>query len=215
MYVPRQFEETDRDVLQALIRSRPLGAWVTVADRELVVNHIPFLLDATRGPHGTLVGHVARANPVWRNCSSEIASVVVFQGADAYITPSWYATKQEHGKVVPTWNYIVVHAHGVPRMIEDREWLLGHVTALSDHHEARQQVPWRVSDAPADYIETQLKAIVGIEIPISALVGKWKASQNRSLPDQRGTMTGLSERADEDSRTMAALLRERIARDEP
>jgi transcriptional regulator len=212
MYIPKHFEERDTDVLHALIRSHPLGAWVTYVDDALQVNHIPFLVDATRGAHGTLVGHVARANGIWRTFSKSIASIVIFQGPQTYITPSWYASKREHGKAVPTWNYAVVHAHGVPQAIEDKEWLLGHVTALSAFHESQRTDPWRVYDAPADYIDTMLKSIVGIEIPTTSIAGKWKTSQNRSLPDKLGTIAGLRERGDEVALKMAALVERHVAR---
>jgi transcriptional regulator len=194
MYTPKHFEERDVTVLHALIRSHPLGAWVTHAEGGLIVNHIPFLVDSTRGAYGTLIGHVARANAVWKSFSKETASVVIFQGPQTYITPSWYPTKHAHGKAVPTWNYAVVHAHGTPCAIEDRDWLFKHVSKLSNLHESERAVPWSVTDAPPDYVEAQLKAIVGIEIPISTLFGKWKTSQNRSLPDKLGTIAGLYER---------------------
>ncbi len=211
MYVPAHFEERDLRVLHALIRSHALGAWVVSAEGTLVVNHIPFLVDSAQGQHGTLVGHVARANPIWKSLAREPASVVIFQGPQGYITPSWYPSKHAHGKAVPTWNYAVVHAHGVPRAIEDTEWLRNHVTQLSAVHEAERAVPWSVADAPPDYVENMLKAIVGIEIPISAVVGKWKASQNRSLPDKLGTIAGLYERDDANSRQMAALVQRHVA----
>ena len=196
MYVPPHFEEKDPEVLRALIAAHALGAWVTST---LVVNHIPFLL---RGD--TLVGHVSRANDVWKNLSGE--SVVIFQGPEAYITPSWYASKQEHGKVVPTWNYAVVHVHGTPRAIEDHAWLLGLVTELTDTNEAPRANPWKVTDAPADYVRASLKAIVGIEIPIRAMVGKWKASQNRSAEDRAGVVEGLREAGDNAAADLAARL---------
>jgi len=206
MYVPKHFEENDVGVLHALLSSYPLGTWVTHANSELVVNHIPFLLDPIAGQFGVLIGHVARANPIWQTFSKTTRSVVVFQGPQTYITPSWYPTKHAHGKAVPTWNYAVVHAHGIPRAIEDRDWLLKHVTSLSDLHEARQVTPWSVADAPPDYIDTMLKAIVGIEMPIDAMVGKWKTSQNRTLPDMLGTIAGLYERGDGASQQMAAII---------
>ncbi len=136
MYIPAHHAEPDIAVLHALIRAQPLGTWVTQGEGELLANHVPFLLDESRGEHGTLVAHVARANPVWRSFSKSVASVVVFQGAQTYITPSWYASKREHGKVVPTWNYAVVHAHGMPRAIEDRDWVLALVSRLTKTHEA-------------------------------------------------------------------------------
>jgi transcriptional regulator len=213
MYTPEHFEERDVTVLHALIRSHPLGAWVTHAKEGLVVNHIPFLVDSTRGEYGTLIGHVARANPIWKSLTPESACVVIFQGPQTYITPSWYASKEVHGKVVPTWNYAVVHAHGVPRAIDDRAWLLKHVTELSDLHESERAVPWSVSDAPPDFIDTMLNAIVGIEIPISTLAGKWKTSQNRPLPDKLGTIAGLHERGDASSKQMAALVQRHVPKE--
>jgi transcriptional regulator len=213
MYIPKHFEESDRAVLHALIAAQPLGAWVTQAGGELLVNHIPFLVDPDRGAHGTLVGHVARANPVWRTFSKEIASVVVFQGPQAYITPSWYPSKQAHGKVVPTWNYAVVHAYGPPRAVEDRAWLLELVTRLTSAQESARPAPWLVSDAPREYVEQMLEAIVGIEIPITALSGKWKVSQNRPAADRAGTAAGLRARGDDAAKEMAALVEKPLDRD--
>jgi transcriptional regulator len=211
MYVPKQHEESDISVLHALIRSQPLGTWVTLGDGELLANHIPFLLDTTRGEHGTLIGHVARANPAWRTFSNTVNSVVAFQGPQTYITPSWYPSKHAHGKAVPTWNYAVVHAYGMPRAIEDRDWLLQHVNQLTDVHEADQALPWKVSDAPQDFTDKMLQAIVGIEIEIAKLVGKWKVSQNRSLPDRLGVVAGLSAREDAQSREMASLVSQHVS----
>jgi transcriptional regulator len=214
MYIPKHFEERDVTVLHALIRSHPLGAWVSQVGAGLVVNHIPFLVDSTRGEYGTLIGHVARANPIWKSMTQETACVVIFQGPQTYITPSWYPTKHAHGNAVPTWNYAVVHAHGVARAIEDRDWLLKHVTELSNLHESESAVPWSVSDAPPDYIDTMLKAIVGIEIPITTLLGKWKTSQNRPLPDKLGTIAGLYQRGDASSKAMAELVQRHVANKE-
>lgn len=211
MYVPRHHEETDVAVLRTLVRSNPLGAWVTQGDGEILVNHVPFLLDEARGEHGTLVAHVARANRVWKAFSRTMNSVVVFQGAQAYITPSWYPSKHAHGQAVPTWNYAVVHARGVPRAIEDREWLLRHVSQLTDVHEAGEHAPWKVSDAPRDFVDRLLDAIVGIEIPIAGLTGKWKVSQNRPEPDKLGVVAGLLARDDAPSRQMAAMVSRHVA----
>jgi len=210
MYVPAPNEETRIPVMHTLVRAHPLGTWVTPADEGLIANHIPFLIDAERGEFGTLVGHVARANPVWKTFSKTADSLVIFQGPQAYITPSWYPGKQEHGKVVPTWNYVVVHAHGIPCAIEDRDWLLQHVTQLTAAHEAGESSPWKVSDAPPAYIDSMLRAIVGIEIPITKLVGKWKVSQNRSNADRRGVVEGLIARGDEASVEMAELVKTRL-----
>jgi transcriptional regulator len=206
VYVPTHFEETDLGVLHELIRSHVLGAWVAPAAAGLLVNHLPFLLDAGRGEHGTLTAHVARANPAWRGFSAQQESVVIFQGPQDYISPSWYASKQTHGKVVPTWNYVVVHAHGVPRVIDDKSWLLEHVSRQSELHESRRGLPWRVSDAPREFIDSMLEAIVGIEIPITKIVGKWKLSQNRSADDRQGVVDALEARGDAASKEMARLV---------
>lgn len=211
MYLPEHFAETDPRVLHALIDAHPLGAWVTLGAGGLLVNHIPFLLDADRGQYGTLVGHVARANPVWRSFSTTVESVIVFQGAETYVTPSWYPSKRAHGKVVPTWNYAVVHAHGIPRAVEDPAWLLQLVTRLTERHEAARAAPWKVSDAPADYTARLLEAIVGIEIPIARLVGKWKVSQNRTAADRLGVADGLLERGDAAAAEMAALVKRHLS----
>lgn len=197
MYLPKVNEETRTEVMHALVRAHPLGLWVSLGDGELLVNQVPFELDATRGEFGTLVGHVARANPIWKRAPSEVPSLVTFQGPQAYITPSWYPSKHEHGKAVPTWNYAVVHAHGTPLFIEDRAWLREQVTRLTDRHEASQALPWSVSDAPADYMDKMLAAIVGVEIPIQRMVGKWKMGQNRPAPDQLGMVAGLMARGGE------------------
>ena len=214
MYVPKHFEETDLAVLHGLVRSRPFATWVVWANGELVVNHLPLLVDPDRGRLGTLVGHVARANSVWQAITDRTPSIAVFQGPQKYITPSWYPSKQVTGKVVPTWNYAVVHAHGSPRVIHDKEWLLAHVTKLSDRHEEHRAMPWKVTDAPRDYIEALLNAIVGIEIPLDALHGKWKLSQNRSAPDLLGTIHGLSGEGDPESDEMARLAN-RLAQPSP
>lgn len=210
MYTPKHFEETDLGVLHALIDSHPLGAWVTQAHGGLVANHIPFLLHPARGALGTLVGHVARANPVWQACSRTVPSLVIFQGPEAYITPSWYPSKAKHGRVVPTWNYAVVHAHGLPAAIEDRDWLLAHVGELTRRHEAKQAEPWSVSDAPGDYLEKMVASIVGIEIPISRIEGKWKAGQNRNPEDRLGAAAGLRRLGEANPSAIAALMEGKV-----
>ena len=203
-YLPAHFEETDAATQQALVRDHPLATWVVQHEGELLVNQIPFLLDTERGEHGTLVAHVARANPVWQCLTA--SSVLVFQGPQAYISPNWYPSKQAHGKAVPTWNYATVQAHGVPKAFDDPARLLALVTRLTQVHEATQARPWQVSDAPADYLEKMLKAIVGIEIPVERWVGKWKTSQNRPLADRLGVVAGLSAQATPHAAAMAALV---------
>ncbi|MBV8634608.1 MAG: FMN-binding negative transcriptional regulator, partial [Burkholderiaceae bacterium] len=178
MYVPSHFEETRTEVMHELIRAHGLGTLVTLDDSGLNANHIPFEIDG-EGEFGVLRAHVARANPVWKNASRTVDAMVVFQGAQAYITPSWYETKKTDGKVVPTYNYISVHAYGELRAIDDKAWLRQFVSRLTARYEAPRAAPWAVSDAPDEYIDKMLGAIVGIEIPIKRLVGKWKVSQNR------------------------------------
>lgn len=211
MYVPKHHAETDISVLHSLVKSHPLAVWVTQGDGELIANQIPFLIDTKRGDLGTLIAHVAKANRVWRSFSSTINSVVVFQGVETYITPSWYPSKHAHGKAVPTWNYVVVHAHGLPRVIKNREWLRHHLNQLTDVHEAEQALPWKVSDAPPEFTDRLLQEIVGIEIPIEKLVGKWKVSQNRTESDRLGVVAGLLARGDPLSEEMASLVNQSVS----
>jgi transcriptional regulator len=208
MYTPSHFEETRVDILHQLIREHALATFVTLGSQGLNANHIPFEIDPEPAPFGTLRGHVARSNPVWRDFSKDIEALLVFQGPQAYISPSWYPTKKETGKVVPTYNYIVVHAYGPLRPVEDRVWLRNLVERLTNRYEAARAEPWKITDAPADYIETMLGAIVGIEIPVTRLVGKWKASQNRPPVDRKGVISGLRETADADAATMANFVRQ-------
>lgn len=192
MYAPASFREERLEVLHGLMAAHPLGALVRLGEDGLCADHVPFEIAAPtpEAPFGTLRAHVARANPLWRAAGADC--MVIFQGPHAYITPAWYAEKQRSGKEVPTFNYAVVHAHGTLRAIEDAAWLLGLVERLTARHEADQAAPWRVSDAPADYIGKLLKAIVGIEIPLTRLTGKWKLGQNRSLADQTAMAQGLA-----------------------
>ena len=191
MYIRQDHQLTDPGAMFSLMDEHALGAWVVHCTDGLAANHVPFLLDRSRGPHGTLIGHVARANPVWRALGTATPSLVMFQGPQSYITPNWYPGKAEHGKVVPTWDYAVVHAHGVARAVEDPAWLLDLLERLTNAHEAAQPAPWQVKDAPADYIDKLLRAIVGIEIPIARLEGKLKASQDEAVRDRLGTVEGL------------------------
>ena len=179
MYVPTHFEESRLEVLHAFIRASPLATLVTLSSAGIEANHIPLHLSPEPGKFGTLRGHVARANPLWRDRVGEVESLAIFRGPDSYISPSWYATKREHGKVVPTWNYSVVHAHGTIRFEKNRDHGLLHVGELTDRQEASRPEPWKVSDAPADFIEPMLSRIVSFEITVTRLVGKFKASQHR------------------------------------
>lgn len=200
MYLPAHFEVTDLEQLHTLMRAHPLATWVTQIEGQYEINHLPLHLEASRGEYGTLVGHLARANTLWKAPPSP--AVLIFQGPQAYVTPSWYPSKREHGKVVPTWNYAVVHAFGTPQFIHDKPALLELVKRLTHHHEASQVQPWAVDDAPHEYIEAMLGAIVGVEIPIERIEGKFKLSQNRSEADRHGVREGAQQGEDQ-AREMA------------
>jgi len=207
MYIPKQFEETDVGVLHQLILTHPLGALVTLTHHGLDANHIPLLVRAEPAPFGTLHGHIARANPLWRDFSRDVEALVIFQRPDTYISPSWYPSKSEHRKVVPTWNYVVVHVHGYMRIIDDPVWMRAHLEELVTACEAGRPVPWKVTDAPAEYIEKMVRAVVGLEIPIQRLIGKWKVSQNRTDRDREGVIEGLGNEGTERTLAMASLVR--------
>jgi transcriptional regulator len=187
MYLPKHFEQTDRAMLIALMRERPLATLIVAAPDGPRADLIPLEFDDAAH---TLRGHVARANPLWKHAGAQ--ALAVFCGPEAYVSPGWYPSKREHGKVVPTWNYTMVQARGTLRAIEDAPWLRALVERLTTHHERTQATPWAVSDAPDDYVQQMLRAIVGIEIPLDSLVGKWKVSQNRGAADREGAAQGLA-----------------------
>ena len=191
MYVPRAFAVDDIKILHQQMQASPLPVLVTHASQGLLASHVPMLLNPDEGPCGTLYGHLARANPHWQDLAEGSEALVIFAGEQAYISPSFYPSKAEHGKAVPTWNYLAVHAYGSAEVFDDAERLLALVSRLSSKHEADRPQPWAVSDAPQDYIDSMLKAIVGFSLPISRLNGKRKLSQNRSAADQAGVRNGL------------------------
>jgi transcriptional regulator len=191
LYVPPLFKEDRIDVLHAAIRGSGLATLVTLTADGLIASHVPMLLDPDPAPYGTLLGHVARPNPQARGAVPGVQGLAIFQGPDAYITPSWYATKRENGKVVPTWNYVTIHAYGPVEFFDDTERLRAIVTRLTERQEAARAEPWAVTDAPADFIEGMLRGIVGFALPIARLEGKWKMSQNRPAQDRAGVITGL------------------------
>lgn len=206
MYVPAHFAEPDLATLHALIRARPLATIVTLTADGLDANHIPMLLDAEASRLGTLRGHVARANPIWQRFRPEVETLLVFAGVDAYVSPSWYASKARDPRVVPTWNYEAVHVHGTLGIVDDADWLHAQLDALTTAHEAGFAEPWRMADAPADYTRKLIGATVGIEVVISRIVGKRKLSQNRSAADQDGVVTGLQALPDATGCPMAARM---------
>jgi len=207
MYQPPHFREERLDVLHALVRAHPLGLLISNGADGPVANPVPFLIDGAVGDKGRLRAHVARANDQWKALAAEpdTPALVVFQGADSYVTPSWYATKQETGKVVPTWNYVVVQVRGRVRVMDDQAWLAQQISDLTTMHETPREKPWAVNDAPGRYIEAQLRGIVGLEIDIAEIHGKWKVSQNRPEADRAGVAGGLDAEAQTD---MSRLVRE-------
>ncbi len=209
MYVPRYFDEPSVDVLHRLMRSRPLATLVTLSADGLNANHIPLHLSVEANPYGVLRGHVARANPIWSDCVEVVDALAIFSGPEAYISPSWYPTKAETGKAVPTWNYVVAHAYGRLRVIDDATWLRAQLDALTAHNEAAMPEPWQLADAPPDYIDKMLAAVVGIEIDIARLQGKWKMSQNQPGKNQAGVVQALRSVGDVDGMAIASIIEAR------
>ncbi len=214
MYIPKFNEETRTPVLHQLMRSRPLASLVTLGSSGLFASHLPMILevqeDDQAAPLGLLRCHVSRANVQWKDFSPEVQALAIFSGPQHYITPNWYEEKQATGKVVPTWNYVVVHAYGYLKVMDDADWLRAHVESLTRIHEAASPEPWAVSDAPADYIGSMLKGIVGLEIKIERLEGKWKVSQNRSESDRRGVVEGLDTLGTTDAEEMSRLVEDTL-----
>jgi len=206
LYLPAHFEEKRTHVLHALMRARPLATLVTLCDSGIVANHIPLETLPDPAPHGLIRGHIARANPLWRTYRADSEALAIFQGPQAYISPSFYPSKQMTGEVVPTWDYAVVHAHGTLRFVQDGAWLRALVERLTNAHEASRPLPWKIDDAPPPYIEKMLSMIVGFEFSIAALTGKWKLSQNHPAANRQGVVTGLRASAGEESREIADML---------
>ncbi len=206
MYQPSHFEETRTEVLYALLRSHPLATLVTRTAQGMEANHIPLLLRTEGVERPALVGHVARANPLWRETDLATPVLVIFQGPQHYISPGWYASKAEHGKVVPTWNYAVVHAKGLLRVHDDANWIRQQMQDLTTQQEAPMPRPWSVEDAPRDYTDRLVSAVVGIEISLDSLVGKWKVSQNQPAANQASVQQGLHGLGTDAAATMAGLV---------
>jgi transcriptional regulator len=192
MYIPQHNEEKRIPVLHQLLRAEPLAALVTLTSTGLVATHLPMVLEAAPDTLGVLRGHVSRANPQWRDLNATVEALAIFSGPQHYITPTWYPGTYEHGKEVPTWNYVVVHAYGPLQIIHDEHWLRAHLEQLTAQSEDGVPSPWKLSDAPADFIRTLLNGIVGFELPIYRLEGKWKVSQNRTASEKQGVIAGLT-----------------------
>ena len=191
MYLPSHFAAADPEALHQLVRAHPLGALVTHGEQGLDANHLPFEFDAGEGEHGILRAHVARNNPLWQEVKEGDEVLVIFKAVDGYVSPSWYPSKQAHHQQVPTWNYAVVHAHGRIRVRDDARFVRRLLASLTRVHEAAEPAPWKMADAPRDYIEAMVQAVVGIEIEVSQLVGKFKLSQNKEEGDQLGAVDAL------------------------
>ncbi len=206
LYLPTYFKESRTEVMHTLMRARPLAALVTMSDTGLIANHIPVETLPEPLPHGMLRGHIARANPLWRTYRADSDALAIFQGPQAYISPSFYPTKQETGEVVPTWDYAVVHARGTLRFVQDSVWLRALVSRLTDTHEASRQMPWKIDDAPPPYIEKMLSLIVGFEFSIVSLTGKWKLNQNHPAANRLGVVKGLRDAGGAESLEVAEML---------
>ena len=206
MYLPSAFRQDDLAELHAQMQASPFALLTSAGAAGVQASHLPLLLAPDEGEFGTLYGHFARANPHWRDLQGGAEALAVFSGPDAYISPGWYPAKAEHGKVVPTWNYIAVHARGPVELIEEPERLLQIVSRLSDQHESGRERPWAVSDAPRDYLDSMLRAIVGFALPIHRLEGKWKLGQNRSAADQAGVRDGLAASTSPGDRELATRM---------
>ena len=206
MYQPKHCEETRIEVMQALVASQPLSTLVTLSDEGLVADQIPMLLRPGEGPFGTLVGHVARANPLWRQTRLDTPVLAIFQGPQHYISPSWYPTKQEHGKVVPTWNYVVVQARGLLQIHDDPDWVRQQATQITNQQERTSAKPWAVDDAPRDYTDSMIKAVVGISIEVTLWSGKWKVSQNQPAVNRAGVVQTLETLQGAQALAMASLV---------
>jgi len=207
MYEPSHFKVEDREALFGVIRANPLATLVTAGADGLFANPVPFVLHAELGEQGVLRAHLARPNPQWRAIAAGAETLVIFTGVERYVSPAWYASKKEHGKVVPTWNYVTVQARGKAVAIEDPAWLRAQLESLTRQQEAPRTEPWAVTDAPEPFIAAQARGIVGIEIEIAAIAGKFKLSQNRQEADRLGVLNGLSADPESESQAMAGLVK--------
>lgn len=207
MHIPKKFEQNDPEQLRKLINYYPFATLVTYSESGLEANHIPFFLDSSNG-RDVLKGHIAKVNELWKNVSDKSEVLVVFNGPNCYVSPNYYPTKKETGKAVPTWNYVAVHVKGLMSYIYDAQWNLNMINRLTEQHEANQPIPWSISDAPNDYIQKMLPAIVGLEIEVLSIKGQWKVSQNQPERNKQGVVDGLSQYADSDAQKIAELVKQ-------
>jgi transcriptional regulator len=207
MYQPEDFRVDDVPQMHALMRARPFAALISSGPTGLYATHMPTVLK-DEGPFGVVECHVARANPHWKELAESSEVLMLFQGADGYVTPNWYPSKAQHGKVVPTWNYAIVHAYGRPEVMNDQAWLRRHVAELSAQQEAHERTPWSLTDAPERYVGVMLRGIVGIRLAVTRLEGKWKMSQNREPQDRAGVVQGFAARAEGDDLELAEMVRQ-------
>jgi transcriptional regulator len=212
MYIPAAFREEDLPTIQAEMQRIQLATLVTQTSGGLVATHLPLMLDPAAGPCGTLYGHVSRLNAQWSDTLAEVEALAIFAASDAYVSPGWYPSKQQTGKVVPTWMYAAIHAYGPVKFIDDPEWLRAVVARLTDKHEAAFPQPWKVTDAPPDYVDMQLARIIGVELPIARLEGKWKFDQRSTAPDRAGVVAGLEATATPANLQAAAVMRQIAAK---
>ena len=209
MYRPDHFRVDDHKEMHVLMRNRPFASLVSAGAKGLFASHLPTVLK-DEGPHGVIECHLARANPHWRDLAEATEALMIFHGPEAYVTPNWYPSKAQHGNVVPTWNFAAVHAYGRPEVMQERDWLLRHVTELTAQQESAEPRPWLPSDAPAAFIDVMLRGIVGFRFPIARLEGKWKMSQNREMQDRVAVVTGLRGRGEGDDLAVAEEVAHRI-----
>jgi transcriptional regulator len=210
MYNPAQFVENRTDVLHAFMREQPFAVLMSSGPNGLLATHAPILLDSDTRVGGVLRCHVARANPQWRELQSSPAALVIFSGPHHYISPSWYPSTEEHGRVVPTWNYVAVHVWGQAKIFEDPDLLIPYLRELTLAHETTMERSWSIDDAPPRFVDTMAKAVVGIEIPIERIAGKWKLGQNRTSEDRAGAIQGLEKLDTPQSREMAAAMKQAL-----
>jgi transcriptional regulator len=211
MHIQSHFKETRPAVLHELMRAQPLATLAVIQDADIFVEHVPLMVCTDSAGSSVLRGHVPRVSPIWKGFDGvSTKALAIFHGPDSYVSPSWYPSKHKFGKAVPTWNFAVVHAHGYPKAVHDADWLLSHLNELTEWQETGRTIPWKVADAPADYINKMLRHIVGIEMPISSIEGKWKVSQNRPPGDRLGVADALHKQGDENSFAMETLVRQHL-----